>query len=1153
MLTKPSAAPAGPLPPSTDLEAHAHLRLALLDLHHGIPAGEAGVLEVAAPLIARLRQSARLLSNYLCPADQRLQSFLFEYLEDQNVPRLPRFTLILDRPGLARCLSLPRSRDEHESPMLKSYRVRQGVLHNPAADRRTTKGVFHVAEGGLAIPDDKLAVPRAVFARLLGAALEPPRDLLLLPYTADWAAPAHCWVSLLLRPLVCPAVPGFTDEQRMEVRFLAPGSLVSNLDFVESIFGNGGDPHLPENDAALDVAQWTGHTGGVILAPHLTRLTKREVGLPSWEEATPRQRRDGMCWRTPDERYNEGEAFKLTARDASGVILTVIADNYYGYCKKEVKTQIGFAANLSGLCEEEHAGGALVYPSYDLGEAYSGEFHVKGRGHTFEEAVRLQGALLEVHADGYATVREDPTIVLVPEGATFDLRRQQVEWARDGQTRRLKLLPRCTYVRPSGYRVTMTKPPGNRAWRLVGTVPEPTLCHKPCTVSGGGKSEISKPLDDAILHGPVFVADFRADFDQVEALLNRDYADRFLDPARCGQDRRTILSPARSLGSVIKLLTPSETDYRPEFNRWLNSIPQHIRELVFVVKRFYQPSWGECWRERFSVDIRDGRPGNELKLDGRTLVSNYLRVGFAADGSWRVFGLRKDFHSSAKIQVEDDITASVVVPADRLSGLNPNDPHPAVKFVANAERRLFQRPDDAIHRGYDRQAEADLAGAGNFLSNFEPLTQPAVQELVDDTIGFQQFTEPMQALLRAAAAGGAPAYVVSSAHPRLVEGKPSKNPRYLQYRPDLQAPREAWLAGFCTRLARRLASDQPLHTPVNAVVPGRRNNPPEPGVRPLAVHNPIHYLELPEAFMEFISSMTGKSPSTTGAGSEGALTKGPFNALLPILDLNHFLLSLVLTGDPVFLSAAGYVGPKVRVAHDVSLLIPELWCRLSPAERDPANLIRRGHFERCRDWDFEGRRVLASRLGYRVTAVFVREYFGRIFNCPHEVFTEEMLQPERQDPAVFAEGIETIIETHRRTAASYFQDGSLELACPPLRALLHIMRDGHYEGLGVEAPGVRQLFTRESLLGSDWYARRLEARQEREIRLWRQHVRSLEGFLSKETQAEEAVRLGIQERLDLARCRQAEVSSPARLEVLAGTLGSSVLTLTATDRSAASS
>ena len=64
----------------------------------------------------------------------------------------------------------------------------------------------------------------------------------------------------------------------MEVRFFAPGSLVSNLDFVESIFGNAGDPFLPENDAGLDIEHWTGHTGCVILAPHLSRLRKKDVG-----------------------------------------------------------------------------------------------------------------------------------------------------------------------------------------------------------------------------------------------------------------------------------------------------------------------------------------------------------------------------------------------------------------------------------------------------------------------------------------------------------------------------------------------------------------------------------------------------------------------------------------------------------------------------------------------------------------------------------------------------------------------------------------------------------------------------------------------------------------------------------------------------------
>src|SRR5437588_296092 len=131
----------------------------------------------------------------------------------------------------------------------------------------------------------------------------------------------------------------------MEIRFIAPGSLVSNLDFVESIFGNAGDPHLPENDAALDAMHWTGHSGCVILAPHIVGLSKRALGLPHVDEATDRQRRDGMCWAAEDELYNEGNAFKICARDRRGVMVTIISDNYYGYCKKEVKTQISFAAN----------------------------------------------------------------------------------------------------------------------------------------------------------------------------------------------------------------------------------------------------------------------------------------------------------------------------------------------------------------------------------------------------------------------------------------------------------------------------------------------------------------------------------------------------------------------------------------------------------------------------------------------------------------------------------------------------------------------------------------------------------------------------------------------------------------------------------------
>ena len=191
-------------------------------------------------------------ASKLAPIDQRIQDFLDAYLADTVRPaRLPANTFVLDKHGLARTLSLPATRDEFSSNIITSYRVRQGVLHNPKSDRRTTQGIFHVTEGGLPIPDDKFAVPKKTFAALLERALQPPADLLRLPFTAGQMQQAECWVSLLLRPIVCPAVPGFNSEKTMEVRFFAPGNLVSNLDFVESIFGNAGDPFRAENDAEI--------------------------------------------------------------------------------------------------------------------------------------------------------------------------------------------------------------------------------------------------------------------------------------------------------------------------------------------------------------------------------------------------------------------------------------------------------------------------------------------------------------------------------------------------------------------------------------------------------------------------------------------------------------------------------------------------------------------------------------------------------------------------------------------------------------------------------------------------------------------------------------------------------------------------------------
>ena len=116
---------------------------------------------------------------------------------------------------------------------------------------------------------------------------------------------------------------------------------------------------------------------------------------------------------------------------------------------------------------------------------------------------------------------------------------------RQGSPRRIKLLPGKTYVRPSGYKVRMVKPVRGPRLAAGGHRGRGTLCHKPCTVSGGGKSEISKPITDAILTGPVFVADFKNDFDRVAELIEHDYGGRFKDPTRRSTSGRFSARSAR--------------------------------------------------------------------------------------------------------------------------------------------------------------------------------------------------------------------------------------------------------------------------------------------------------------------------------------------------------------------------------------------------------------------------------------------------------------------------------------------------------------------------------------------------------------------------------------------------------------------------------
>jgi len=1098
-------------------------------------------------LLANLEEKNRLLTQLRAPIDHRIEEFLQRYFADCSLDttlQLPHSTLVLDHHGLARQLSLPDGGERFQNDLLNSYRVANGVLHNPRTDRRTTQGTFHVTEGGLPIAGDKRAVPKSVFAKLFQAAMLPPDSLLDLPFTQCNSIPAKTFVSLLIRPLVCPEVAGYCPHKSMEIRFFAPGGLVSNLDFVESIFGNSGDPLVPENDAALDCTHWSGHTGCVILAPHLTELTKKELGLPPVQDATERQKRDKMCWENPSEKYNDGQAFKITCRDSTGVIVTLIADNYYGYCKKEVKTQISYAANLLGNVEEEHAGGTLAFVSHNLGEEFQWDSR-RYNGRTFMDVAKDYASFVDVQPEGYGIDRQYPNLVYVREDAFASLSDRTIRWTIDGKNYSIALEQNKIYMAPSGYKVQMEKHPCAPSWRLIGTGGEGTVCHKPCTVSGGGKSEISKSLRDYMQGGPIFVADIDSDFDQLQALFDHDYSDRWREdstekPDYGQRDSRKVLDPDRTLGSVIKLLTPSR-EYTDTYNTWLKSIPTHLYAMAFIIKRFCKPEWNGNWRQHFGVDVVNGDNGHELKFGNRKLVGMYLRVGLDPLGRWRMYKLRQDFAAAAKIQLEDDITASVVVPKRFLPTLPEGQEFPAersYKFVANCEYRLFQRPDDAVHRGLDKQTEKDIADVGNFFCNFEPLARKTIDKEISNIIDFEQYSAPMRDRLTSFMAGKQE-FVVSSAQPRWVDGKPSKNPRYLQDRPDLLDPFDRYVAFRGIQLYRATPAHASVPIPVGSILSGRRNNPPElkAGIRSLAVFGPIHYQELPELVMDYICSLTGKSPSTTGAGSEGALTKGPFNALNMCYDLNTSIVSMILTGLGGYSTAAGHIGPEIEVGHDISMFVPEIWCRLRPEEREPDFLIRSGLLEKLEDFEYEGVLIPASRLGYRITSRFVRRYFGRVFDNPSKVFDERILCPEKQDMDSYADGILHIAEAQKRVAEVYLKDGSFDLACPPLQAILKIMAEGTWNGLSLSSLEVRNLFTRENLMQSDWYRARLQCKQRVDKALWTRHVAYLEEYCSRPTHSAVTKRLGLQKQLQLAKAQLLACSQPTYLDTLVGCLG----------------
>jgi hypothetical protein len=137
----------------------------------------------------------------------------------------------------------------------------------------------------------------------------------------------------------------------------------------------------------------------------------------------------------------------------------------------------------------------------------------------------------------------------------------------------------------------------------------------------------------------------------------------------------------------------------------------------------------------------------------------------------------------------------------------------------------------------------------------------------------------------------------------------------------------------------------------------------------------------------------------------------------------------------------------------------------------------------------------------------------------------------------YIDGINNIVEAQQRVAQGYIDDGSIDDACPPLKALLYIMVEGSYEGRNINDLEIRQQFTRESLLKSDWYQKRLSIKQQRDTDLWYLNKSYIQEKINETLDDEVLIRNSLNEQLVEAERMIDVVSSKDYLVRLQGTQG----------------
>ncbi len=235
-------------------------------------------------------------SGAKCPADRRIESFLNDYFADLKpaVAAPPARRRRWSCPGTASPASCRSPRTPTATATTMSARTACGTAC--CTIRRTRpphhrRGPSTSPRGACRFPATRRPSPSGPPPPVPPRPVTSAADLLVVPFTADRPEPSRGFVSLLLRPIVCPEVPGVCPRQvRWRSASSRPGAWSATSTSSSRSSATPATPTCPRTTPALDVEHWTGHTGCVIARPAPDPAHQEGAGPAAWEAATERQR-----------------------------------------------------------------------------------------------------------------------------------------------------------------------------------------------------------------------------------------------------------------------------------------------------------------------------------------------------------------------------------------------------------------------------------------------------------------------------------------------------------------------------------------------------------------------------------------------------------------------------------------------------------------------------------------------------------------------------------------------------------------------------------------------------------------------------------------------------------------------------------------------